>query len=54
MSWRKSDQYPVDEKELSEILARHINKVDLKRYDDQDNHIQLVYFIDLNSPNTIF
>lgn len=54
LTWCKSDDYPVDEKELSEIIARHINKADLKRYDVQDDHVQLVYFLDLNSSNTIF
>jgi len=54
LSWTKSEGPAVNEKELTEIIAQMITKVDLKRYDIQENQVQLVYFLDLNSSNKVF
>jgi len=52
VTWDESDK--VTPQDVSSIVANNVNRADLKRHDSQRSQIQLVYFIDINSEQSVY
>lgn len=52
INWSEADG--LNPKEVSDIVAKNVNRADLKRHDSQRGQIQLVFFIDIDSEQSVY
>lgn len=54
LSWTESEDNPVAARDIGELIASKANKTDLKRHDINGKDTQLVYFVDIDSVDTVY